>query len=124
MTLGSDRMPLRPVSPQVAADGFLRCTTGKEQYICCCVGGDPQDEINPEEEGVSAKLHQERAPWQNDRLHRKIVDAALSGARAMAAFQDVPLLTVCPHLSYLHGKCNTSIAVRTRDPRESADILC
>ncbi|KAK9905798.1 hypothetical protein WJX75_006443 [Coccomyxa subellipsoidea] len=57
-------------------------------------GGDPQDEINPEEEGVSAKLHQERAPWHNDRLHRKIVDAALSGARAMAAFQDVPLLTV------------------------------
>lgn len=49
----------------------------------------------PDEDGVSAKLHQDRDPWENERLHRKIIDAALSGARAMAAYQDVPLWTVC-----------------------------
>ncbi|EIE23347.1 hypothetical protein COCSUDRAFT_41613 [Coccomyxa subellipsoidea C-169] len=51
--------------------------------------GGPHEEIDADVEGLSAKLGQERAPWENHRLYRKIVDAALSGARAMAAFQDV-----------------------------------
>ena len=31
------------------------------------------------------KLNQDRQPWPNPTLHRQVVNAALSGARAMAA---------------------------------------
>ena len=33
------------------------------------------------------KLNQDRRPWPNAALHRQVVNAALSGARAMAAHQ-------------------------------------
>lgn len=41
-----------------------------------------------EEHGLEAKLGQARDPWPCPELHHKIVDAALDGARAMAAYQD------------------------------------
>jgi len=43
------------------------------------------------------KLNQNRQPWSNPTLHRQVVNAALSGARAMAAYQDGILSTVSLH---------------------------
>jgi hypothetical protein len=43
----------------------------------------------------SVKLNMQRKPWWNPRLHRKVVNAALSGARAIAAYKDGILSTVC-----------------------------
>ena len=41
-----------------------------------------------EEHGLEAKLGQARDPWPCPELHQKITNAALDGARAMAAYQD------------------------------------
>lgn len=60
------------------------------------------------------KLNQDRQPWPNQALHRQIINAALSGARAMAAHEDGVLSAVsanttpcsivlhcCPYSSFL-----------------------
>ena len=52
--------------------------------------------MSAEEQGVSAKLGQERHPWHCPELHQMIVSAALDGAHAMAAFQDGFMSSVRP----------------------------
>ena len=53
-----------------------------------CADGPDDGAVSFEEHGLEAKLGQARGPWPCPELHHKIVDAALDGARAMAAYQD------------------------------------
>ncbi|CAK0779312.1 hypothetical protein CVIRNUC_004740 [Coccomyxa viridis] len=57
-----------------------------------------QEDVNFEGTGgieyLPDKLNQDRQPWPNQPLHRLIVNAALSGARAMAAHEDGALSSV------------------------------
>jgi hypothetical protein len=40
------------------------------------------------------KLNQERSPWHCPELYQKVIDAAVSGAHAMAAHRNGSLTTV------------------------------
>lgn len=45
-------------------------------------------------QGLEEKLEQPRTPWYQPELYQNIVDAALSGARAMKHYSNGSLITV------------------------------
>ncbi len=49
-----------------------------------------------QEVDIASKLGQSRNPWHCPELYQKLVDAALSGAHAMAAYGNGSLITVRP----------------------------
>ncbi|BDA47174.1 hypothetical protein COCOBI_10-0190 [Coccomyxa sp. Obi] len=110
---GTSKDAVMVYTPSILDEGlYIANVTIREGYFWSDIiqkpGEEPQEEIVPDDdEGVSAKLYQDRDPWQNDRLHRKIIDAALSGARAMAAYQDVPLWTV----RHMYARMDVVLAV-------------
>ena len=66
-----------------------------------------KEDVNYEGTGAADylpdKLNQDRQPWPNAVLHRQVVDAALSGAKAMAAHQDGLLSAVGLRAPVLNG---------------------
>ena len=64
-----------------------------------------KEDVNYEGTGANSylpdKLNQDRQPWPNAVLHQQVVDAALSGAKAMAAHQDGLLSAVGLHHTVL-----------------------
>ena len=66
------------------------------------------------------KLNQDRQPWPNAALHRQVVNAALSGAKAMASHQDGLLSAVGFHDSLL----NDLVQVTARTGRKTCLMPC
>lgn len=84
-----------------------------------------KEDVNYEGTGVNSylpdKLNQDRQPWPNAVLHRQVVDAALSGAKAMAAHQDGLLSTVGLRLRSVGRPISTYLS--SRKPGQGVKLL-